>query len=88
MATGLATNAQAATGALRYFSISGQEFRVDNPPDNVCINLLVRPDLTTNQTNKAMNVYSGADCTSFFFTLDPGRSAAHTGGPRSVRIIG
>ena len=88
LAAGLATSAQAATGALRYFSITGQEFRVDNPPDNVCINLRVRPDLIANQTNKTMRVYFGAGCTSFTLDLEPGRSAAHIGGPQSVRFIG
>ncbi|MFD8421073.1 hypothetical protein [Streptomyces sp. NPDC059466] len=87
LATGLSTNAQAATGALRYFSITGQEFRINNPPDNVCINLQVRPDLIANQTDKTMSVYSGADCALFILNLDPGRSVAHIGGPRSVRFI-
>ncbi|MBK3568246.1 hypothetical protein [Streptomyces sp. MBT62] len=88
VAVGLSTNAQAATGALRYFSISGQEFRITNPPNNVCINLQVQPDLIANQTDKTMSVFSGANCTSFVLNLDPGRSVAHIGGPRSVLFIG
>ncbi|MFE5138471.1 hypothetical protein ACFRDV_12465 [Streptomyces fagopyri] len=88
LAAGLSTSAQAATGALRYFSVSGQEFRITNPSDNVCINLQVRPDLIANQTDRTMSVYSGADCTAFVLNLEPGRSVAHIGGPRSVRFIG
>jgi hypothetical protein len=88
LAVGVSTEAQAATGALRYFSVSGQEFRINNPPDNVCINLQVQPDLLANQTDKAMNVYSGTNCTFFVLNLEPGRSVAHIGGPRSVLFIG
>ncbi|MFF2999797.1 hypothetical protein ACFVTC_35415 [Streptomyces sp. NPDC057950] len=88
LAAGLSTSAQVATGALRYFSISGQEFRITNPPDNVRINLQVRPDLIANQTDKTMTVHPGADCALFVLNLDPGRSVAHIGGPRSVRFIG
>ncbi|MEU9190100.1 hypothetical protein AB0D14_37335 [Streptomyces sp. NPDC048484] len=88
LATGLATNAQAATGTLRYFSITGEEFRASNPPDNVCIKLRIRPDLIDNHTNKTVSVYLNADCSLLVVDLEPGRAAAHLGGPRSVRFIG
>ncbi|MFE0044337.1 hypothetical protein [Streptomyces albireticuli] len=87
LATGLSTNAQAATGTIRYFD-GGQEFRISNPPDNVCINLQARPDLISNETNKTLRVFLNPNCFTFITDLEPGRAAAHIGGPQSVRIIG
>ncbi|MCZ0205378.1 hypothetical protein OZK63_08125 [Streptomyces sp. UMAF16] len=88
LATGLATNAQAATGTIRYFDVNQQEFRIPDPPDNVCINLQVRADLILNETDKTVRVYLNANCAVRVTDLAPGRGVAHVGGPRSVRALG
>ncbi|MFI7099667.1 hypothetical protein ACIBK8_09940 [Streptomyces sp. NPDC050161] len=88
LATGLATNAQAATGNIRYFSTAGQEFRITNPPDNVCLTLQVRAGSVTNETNKTVSVFLGTNCATFVTNLAPGRTVARVGGPQSVRVIG
>ncbi|MBM7166945.1 hypothetical protein JQK87_00585 [Streptomyces sp. G44] len=85
---GLATNAQAATGTLRYFDVSGQEFRINNPPDSVCLTLQVRADEIANDTDKSVSVYLGPACNTFVTTLAPGHAVSHVGGPQSVRFIG
>ncbi len=88
LVTGLATNAQAATGTIQYFDVNGQEFRITNPPDNVCLTMQVRADQINNETNKTVNVYLGTACNTFVTSLDPGRGVSHVGGPQSVRVIG
>ncbi|WP_331773131.1 hypothetical protein OG948_57960 (plasmid) [Embleya sp. NBC_00888] len=88
LATGLTTNAQAATGNFRYFNTNGQEFRVANPPDNVCITLQVRATSMSNETNKTVSVYLGTSCATFVTNLAPGRGLSYVGGPQSVRAIG
>lgn len=88
LTTGLTTNAQAATGTIRYFGTNGQEFRILNPADDVCVNLQIRPDLITNDTDKTVSVYFNGNCSTFVTDLLPGQAVAHIGGPRSVRVIG
>jgi uncharacterized protein YggE len=83
-----AINAQAATGSIQYFNVSGQGFRITNPPDNVCLTLRVRADEIDNDTNKSVSVYLGTACNTFVTTLAPGRGVSHVGGPQSVRVIG
>lgn len=88
LATGLATNAQAATGTIRYYDVNQNEFRITNPPDNVCLALQVRADLIENETNKRMTIYLGTACATRVTTIGPGEGRAHIGGPQSVRILG
>ncbi|MGW1600146.1 hypothetical protein [Streptomyces eurythermus] len=87
LAIGLASSAEAATGRIRYFSAAGQEFQIDNPPDNVCINLRVRAQVLVNDTNKTVSYFFGANCTNFTNNLPPGRSVSFQA-PLSVRVIG
>ncbi|MBC2874610.1 MULTISPECIES: hypothetical protein [Streptomyces] len=87
LATGLTTNAQAATGRIRYFN-GGQELQITNPRDNVCLALQVRADEVANDTNKSVSVFLGTACATFVTTLAPGRAVSHVGGPQSVRVIG
>lgn len=88
LVTGLATNAQAASGTIRYFSAGGQEFDITNPPDNVCLTLQVRATNVTNETNKRVSIYLDTSCNTFVTTLVPGRGVSYVGGPQSVRVIG
>ncbi|MFD7260488.1 hypothetical protein [Streptomyces sp. NPDC059874] len=88
LVAGLATNAQAAAGTIRYFNFSGQEFRIADPPDNVCLALQIRATNVTNETNKRVSVYLGTSCNTFVTTLAPGRGVSYVGGPQSVRVIG
>ncbi|MFF7078686.1 hypothetical protein [Streptomyces lavendulae] len=88
LATGLATNAQAATGSIRYFDVNQNEFRIVNPPDNVCLPLQVRADLIVDETDKRMTIYLGTACQTRVTTIGPGEGRSHIGGPQSVRIIG
>ncbi|KAA0941956.1 hypothetical protein [Streptomyces apricus] len=88
LTTGLSLDAQAATGVVRYFSLGGQEFRITDPPDNTCLTLQVPAELIANQTNRTMSTYSDTICANLIVSLEPGRSAAHIGGPRSVRLVG
>ncbi|MFF5126618.1 hypothetical protein ACFY41_06695 [Streptomyces syringium] len=88
LATGLATSAQAATGTIQYFDVNGQEFRITNPPDNVCLTLRVRAAQIDNETNKSVDVYLGTACNTFVTNLPPGRGVSSVGGPQSVRVIG
>ncbi|GCE02001.1 hypothetical protein [Embleya hyalina] len=88
LATAPATGAQAATGNFRYFNGSGQEFRVVNPPDNVCVALQVRAISMVNETNKSVRVYLGTNCATLATTLPPGRGVSYLGGPQSIRVIG
>lgn len=87
LVTGLATNAQAATGRIRYFNGAGQEFDIVNPPDHVCLTLQVRATNVTNETNKNVSVYLGMNCDRFVTTLVPGRGVSYVGGPQSVRVV-
>ncbi|MFF9000765.1 hypothetical protein [Streptomyces achromogenes] len=87
LAVGLTSSAEAATGRIRYFSTAGQEFQIDNPPDNVCINLQVRARILVNETNKTLSYFFGANCTNFTSTLPPGRTVSNQI-PLSVRVIG
>ncbi|CAL9584754.1 hypothetical protein [Streptomyces sp. enrichment culture] len=87
LAVGLTSSAEAATGNIRYFSASGQEARIDNPPDNVCLNLRFRAQLLANNTNKTVSYFFNADCTNFTGNLAPGRAVAYNN-PLSVRVIG
>ncbi|MCL3997245.1 hypothetical protein [Streptomyces lavenduligriseus] len=87
LAIGLTSSAEAATGRIRYFSSAGQEFRIDNPPDNVCINLQARARTLVNETNKTVSYFFGANCTNFTGNLAPGRAVAYQN-PLSVRVIG
>ncbi|MEU3952783.1 hypothetical protein AB0F45_10725 [Streptomyces achromogenes] len=87
LAVGLTSRAEAATGNIRYFSASGEEARIDNPPDNVCINLRFRAQLLANNTNKTVSYFFGANCTNFTGNLAPGRAVAYNN-PLSVRVIG
>lgn len=88
LATGLATNAQAASGSIRYFDGPGNEFDIVNPPDNVCLTLQIRAINVTNETDKRVSVYLGRNCERFITTLVPGRGVSYVGGPQSVRVIG
>lgn len=88
LVTGLVTSAQAATGAVRYFNGAGQEFRITNPPDNVCLTLQIRAINVTNETDKPVSVYLGTSCNTFVTALDPGHGVSYVGGPQSVRVIG
>ncbi|GLX37465.1 hypothetical protein [Streptomyces lavendulae] len=88
LATGLATSAQAATGSIRYFDVNQNEFRIVNPPDNVCLALQVRADLIVDETDKRMTIYLGTACQTRVTTIGPGEARSHIGGPQSVRIIG
>ncbi|WP_405812797.1 MULTISPECIES: hypothetical protein [unclassified Streptomyces] len=88
LATGAATNAQAATGSIRYFDVNQAEFRIVNPPDNVCLALQVRADLIVNETDRRMTIYLGTACATRVTTIGPGEGRAHIGGPQSVRITG
>ncbi|MGW2955823.1 hypothetical protein [Streptomyces eurythermus] len=87
LAIGLTSSAEAATGQIRYFSSAGQEFRIDNPPDNVCINLQVRARILVNETNKTVSYFFGANCANFTNNLAPGRAVSYQN-PLSVRVIG
>jgi hypothetical protein len=87
LAVGLTSSAQAATGNIRYFSASGEEARIDNPPDNVCINLRFRAQLLANNTNKTVSYFFGAICANFTGNLPPGRAVSYSN-PLSVRVIG
>lgn len=87
LAVGLTSSAEAATGNIRYFSASGQEARIDNPPDNVCINLRFRAQLLANNTNKTVSYFFGANCSNFTSDLAPGRAVSYQN-PLSVRVIG
>src|SRR3954453_11817923 len=71
-----------------YFNVSGQGFRITNPPDNVCLTLRVRADEIDNDPKKSVSVYLGTACNTFVTTLAPGRGVSHVGGPQSVRVIG
>ncbi|MFE5858356.1 hypothetical protein ACFQ61_34710 [Streptomyces sp. NPDC056500] len=85
---GLSPNAQAATGTIRYFDVNSQEFRISNPPDNVCITLQARASSITNETNKTVRLYRNGGCDIFVLDLAPGSTRSHIGGPLSVRVIG
>ncbi|MEU7083473.1 hypothetical protein [Streptomyces achromogenes] len=87
LAVGLTSSAEAATGNIRYFSASGEEARIDNPPDNVCINLRFRAQLLANNTNKTVSYFFGANCSNFTGDLAPGRAVSYQN-PLSVRVIG
>ncbi|MDN3264090.1 hypothetical protein QWJ26_30610 [Streptomyces sp. CSDS2] len=87
LVVGLTSSAQAATGNIRYFSGSGQEARIDNPPDNVCITLRFRAQLLANNTNKWVSYFYNANCTNFTGDLAPGRAVSYNN-PLSVRVIG
>ncbi|MGW2955824.1 hypothetical protein [Streptomyces eurythermus] len=87
LAVGLTSSAEAATGNIRYFRASGEEARIDNPPDNVCINLRFRAQLLANNTNKTVSYFFGANCTNFTGNLVPGRAVSYQN-PLSVRVIG
>ncbi|MEU5080284.1 MULTISPECIES: hypothetical protein [Streptomyces] len=87
LAVGLTSSAEAATGRIRYFSSTGQEFRIDNPPDNVCINLQARARTLVNETNKTVSYFFAANCVNFTSNLAPGRAVAYQN-PLSVRVIG
>jgi hypothetical protein len=87
LAVGPTSSAEAATGNIRYFSASGQEARIDNPPDNVCINLRFRAQLLANNTNKTVSYFFNANCANFTGNLDPGRAVSYQN-PLSVRVIG
>jgi hypothetical protein len=87
LAAGTATDAHAATGQIRYWNSAQVEFRIDNPPDNVCLPLQVFATLLSNETNKTLSYYHNADCTNFTGNLAPGRAVAYQS-PHSVRIIG
>ncbi|MFH8614556.1 hypothetical protein ACH4E8_05675 [Streptomyces sp. NPDC017979] len=87
LVTGLSGSAEAATGAIRYFNLAGDEFRIDNPPDNVCLTLQIRASLVSNETNKTVRVYLGTNCNTRVTDLAPGRALAYGGGPQSVRVL-
>ncbi|WP_031517701.1 hypothetical protein [Streptomyces sp. NRRL F-5123] len=87
LAVGMTTDAHAATGAIRYFDFAQHEFRIDNPPDNVCLNLQFHAWLLANDTDKTLSYFFGANCTNFTGNLDPGRAVTNQS-PLSVRIIG
>ncbi|MGW1597463.1 hypothetical protein [Streptomyces sp. NPDC002343] len=87
MAVGLTSSAQAAQGRIRYFSAAGQEFRIDNPPDNVCINLQVRARTLVNETTNTVSYFFNANCANFTGNLPPGRAVSYQN-PLSVRVIG
>ncbi|MFF5441199.1 hypothetical protein [Streptomyces achromogenes] len=87
LAVGLTSGAEAATGRIRIISASGQEFQIDNPPDNVCINLPVRARILVNETNKTVSYFFAANCANFTGNLAPGR-AVSSQNPLSVRVIG
>ncbi|WP_405446081.1 hypothetical protein OG399_30870 [Streptomyces achromogenes] len=84
-----ATGAQAATGQILYFNSAG-DFAITNPPDGVCLTLQGPAQLVsnkTNKTNKTVEVFFTAVCTSRVAVLAPGRAVSGQGGPRSVRVI-
>ncbi|WP_318203788.1 hypothetical protein [Streptomyces sp. SCL15-4] len=87
LAVGLTSSAEAATGRIRYISAAGQEFQIDNPPDNVCLNLRVRARILVNETNKTVSYFFNANCANFTGNLDPGRAVSYQN-PLSVRVIG
>ncbi|GGS02741.1 MULTISPECIES: hypothetical protein [Streptomyces] len=87
LAIGLTSSAEAATGRIRYFTAGGQEFQIDNPPDNVCINLRARAQILVNETNKTVSYYFAANCVNFTSNLAPGRAVSYQN-PLSVRVIG
>ncbi|CAL9584699.1 hypothetical protein [Streptomyces sp. enrichment culture] len=87
LAVGLTSSAEAATGSIRYFRYTGEEARIDNPPDNVCINLRFRARTLANETNKWVSYFYNANCTNFLNNLAPGRAVAYAN-PLSVRVIG
>ncbi|GAA0290339.1 hypothetical protein GCM10010302_31100 [Streptomyces polychromogenes] len=88
LATGLAASAQAATGTIQYFDVHQNEFRITDPPDNVCLALQARAEEIENKTNKRMTIYLGTTCATRVTTIGPGEGRSHIGGPQSVRIIG
>ncbi|MFF9024527.1 hypothetical protein [Streptomyces eurythermus] len=86
LAIGLTSSAEAATGNIRYFRASGEEARIDNPPDNVCINLRFRAQLLANNTNRTVAYYYNANCTNLTGVLAPGRAVSYAA-PLSVRVL-
>ncbi|MFF9670734.1 hypothetical protein ACF1GS_03400 [Streptomyces eurythermus] len=84
---GMTSSAEAATGSIRYFRFTGEEARIDNPPDNVCINLRFRARTLSNETNKWVSYFYNANCTNFLNNLAPGRAVSYAN-PLSVRVIG
>ncbi|MGW5351586.1 hypothetical protein ACWERV_13905 [Streptomyces sp. NPDC004031] len=87
LAVTMTTDAHAASGQIRYWDYAQNEFRIDSPPDNVCLTLQVYATLLSNETDKTLSYFHNADCTNFTGNLAPGRAVAYQS-PLSVRIIG
>ncbi|MEU1185204.1 hypothetical protein ABZ464_47885 [Streptomyces sp. NPDC005820] len=85
LATGLTTSAQAATGNIQWFNSTGEHLIV-NPPDGVCIAFGGHAQLVANNTDKTVNVYFTATCTTLVRPLAPGQAVAN-GGPQSVLVV-
>ncbi|GHH17425.1 hypothetical protein [Streptomyces rubradiris] len=86
LAVGLTSSAEAATGNIRYFRSTGEEARIDNPPDNVCINLRFRARLLANNTNRSVAYYYNANCSNLRGVLAPNRTVSYAN-PLSVRVL-
>ncbi|MEU7561938.1 hypothetical protein [Streptomyces eurythermus] len=86
LAIGLTSNAQAATGNIRYISSSGQAFQIDNPPDGACLNLRARARILSNNTDHSLAYYYNANCANFTGVLPPGGAVSYQN-PLSVRVI-